>query len=57
MFLRHDSCAAFSVSKEDIDKVCKYILNQKTHHQLHSYQNERDMFFKFYNQTIDVKSK
>ena len=27
-----DSCSAFSVSKRDIDRVCKYILNQKQHH-------------------------
>jgi len=57
VFLWQDSCAAFSVSKGDVDKVCKYILNQKTHHQKHSYQDERDVFIKFYQQTIDVKSK
>ncbi|MEA1986832.1 MAG: IS200/IS605 family transposase, partial [Candidatus Marinimicrobia bacterium] len=27
-----ETCSAFSVSKSDVDKVCKYILNQKEHH-------------------------
>lgn len=57
MVLLQYSCASLFVSKGDIGKVCKYILNQKTHHQLHNYQDERDMFIKFYQQTIDVKSK
>ncbi|MEA4985550.1 hypothetical protein SDC9_48707 [bioreactor metagenome] len=57
MFLWQNSCAAFSVSKGDVDKVCKYILNQKRHHQKHSYQDEREVFIKFYQQTIDVNSK
>ena len=31
-FAWQESASAFSVSKSDVDKVCKYILNQKEHH-------------------------
>ena len=52
-FAWQNSCSAFSVSKGDIDKVCKYILNQKTHHQKYTYQEERDKFIQFYQTTIE----
>jgi putative transposase len=29
-FRWQDTCSAFSVSKSDVDKVCKYILNQSS---------------------------
>ena len=32
-FQWQESCFSFSVSKSDVDKVCKYILNQPEHHQ------------------------
>ena len=32
VFAWQESASAFSVSKSDIDKVCKYILNQPEHH-------------------------
>ncbi|NDV47298.1 IS200/IS605 family transposase [Paludibacter sp. 221] len=47
------SCSAFSVSKRDVDKVCKYILNQKEHHRKKTFAEEYDEFIKFYQQTID----
>ena len=47
-----DSCSAFSVSKSEVDKVCKYILNQKEHHRKHTYQEEYDVFLRFYQQTL-----
>lgn len=47
-FAWQDSCSAFSVSKKDIDKVCKYILNQKEHHKKQSFAQEYDAFIKFY---------
>ena len=47
------SCSAFSVSKADIDKVCKYILNQKQHHKKINFIEEYDAFLKFYQKTID----
>jgi REP element-mobilizing transposase RayT len=46
------SCSAFSVSKKDVDKVCKYILNQKEHHKTIDYSQEYETFLKFYQQTI-----
>ena len=46
------SCSAYSVSKEHVDRVCKYILGQKEHHRKHTFQEEYDEFIKFYQQTI-----
>ena len=46
------SCAAFSVSKGDVDKVCKYILNQPIHHQKQTFAEEYDVMSKFYQETI-----
>ena len=46
------SCSAFSVSKAEVDKVCKYILGQKEHHKKQTFQEEYDEFIKFYQQTI-----
>jgi len=51
------SASAFSVSKGDIDKVCKYILNQKEHHRKHTFSEEYELFMKHYQQTIDLKNK
>jgi REP element-mobilizing transposase RayT len=52
-FVWQDTCSAFSVSKSDIDKVCKYILNQKEHHKKVSYTEEYEAFLKFYQKTIN----
>jgi len=57
MFLWQDSCSAFSVSKRDIPKVCKYILGQKEHHQKQNYTEEQETFLRFYQQTINKKAK
>jgi len=57
LFLWQQSCSAFSVSKRDVDKVCKYILNQKEHHKKVDYSQEYDAFLKFYQQTINKKKK
>ena len=57
LFLWQQSCSAFSVSKRDISKVCNYIENQKEHHSKQSYTEEYDTFLKFYQQTINRKSK
>ncbi|HRP89514.1 MAG TPA: transposase [Edaphocola sp.] len=51
-FQWQDSAAAFSVSKGDIDKVCKYIMNQPEHHKKKTYQDEYDEFLAFYQQTL-----
>ncbi len=49
------SCSAFSVSKKEIDHVCKYILNQPEHHKKQSFKDEYDTFIKFYQKTINPK--
>jgi len=51
-FRWQESAAAFSVSKSDVDKVCKYILNQPRHHRKVSFNEEYDSFMKFYQKTI-----
>lgn len=47
-FAWQDSCAAFSVSKADVDRVCKYILNQPEHHRRVTFAEEYDNLMKFY---------
>ena len=49
------SCSAFSVSKADVEKVCKYILNQPEHHKKQSCLEEYDEFKKFYQRTLIPK--
>ncbi|MDR1405767.1 MAG: hypothetical protein LBI89_01005, partial [Prevotellaceae bacterium] len=51
-FRWQQSCSAFSISKKDIDKVCKYILNQPEHHKKKTYAEEYEQFIKFYQHTI-----
>jgi len=46
------TASAFSVSKRDINKVCKYILNQKEHHKKVTFAEEYDRFIKFYEKAI-----
>jgi len=40
--------AAFSVSESGVEKVFKYIQNQKQHHGKQSFQQEHDEFLKLY---------
>jgi len=51
-FYWQTSCSAFSVSKKDIDKVCKYILNQREHHKRQTSAEEYDQFLRFYQQNF-----
>ena len=44
--------SAFSVSKSDIDRVCKYILNQPKHHKRISFAEEYEQFLKHYQDTL-----
>ena len=46
------SCSAFSVSKGEIDKVCKYILNQPVHHKKQTFTEEYDFMLKFYQEAL-----
>lgn len=54
-FSWQESAAAFSVSKSDVDKVCKYILSQPRHHRKISFAEEYESFIKFYQKTIQIK--
>ena len=47
-FQWQDSCSAFSVSKSDVDRVCKYILNQPQHHKKVSFAEEYDTMLKYH---------
>jgi putative transposase len=49
------SCSAFSVSKADIDCVCKYILKQPEHHKIKTFKEEYDAFIKLYQKTLKPK--
>jgi hypothetical protein len=44
--------SAFSVSKGDIENVCRYILNQPEHHRNKSFEEEYNEFIRFYQKTI-----
>lgn len=56
-FTWQESGSAFSVSKSDVDKVCKYILNQPEHHRKISFAEEYDAFIKFYQKTLQPSEK
>lgn len=49
------TAAAFSVSKGDVDTVCKYILNQKIHHHNQTFAEEYELFIQHYQKTINIK--
>lgn len=51
-FAWQESGSAFSVSKSDVDKVCKYILNQREHHRKVSFAEEYEKFIHFYQKTL-----
>jgi REP element-mobilizing transposase RayT len=54
-FRWQNSASAFSVSKADVDKVCKYILNQSEHHKRITFNQEYEQFIKFYQGTLKYK--
>jgi REP element-mobilizing transposase RayT len=54
-FAWQSSSSAFSVSKADVDSVCKYILNQPEHHKKKTFQEEYDEFMHFYQKTLKPK--
>jgi len=54
-FTWQESAAAFSVSKSDVDRVCKYILNQPKHHRKVSFAEEYEAFIKYYQKTLQTK--
>jgi putative transposase len=54
-FAWQESASAFSVSKSDVDRVCKYILNQPKHHKKVSFAEEYESFILFYEKTLHLK--
>jgi len=51
-FSWQQSASAFSVSKSDVDKVCRYIINQQEHHKKVSFEEEYNKFLKHYQRTL-----
>jgi len=51
------TCAAFSISKGDVDRTCKYILNQKVHHHKKTFAEEYEQFIRFYQHTLIPENK
>lgn len=51
-FSWQQTASAFSVSKNDVDKVCKYILGQPNHHKVVSFEQEYSEFIKDFQNTI-----
>jgi putative transposase len=47
------SVSAFSVSKRDVDRVCKYILNQAKHHKKTTFEEEYQSFIRYYQKTLN----
>ena len=56
-FAWQDSASAFSVSKSDVDRVCKYILNQPEHHRKVTFAEEYEEFKKLYQKTLQPSKK
>ena len=52
-FKWQETAAAFSVSKSDINKACKYIHNQKEHHKIMTYEQEVKRMLTHYQKTIN----
>lgn len=52
LFQWQDTASAFSVSKCDVDRVCKYILNQAEHHRKVTSEEEYQKFIKHYEDSI-----
>lgn len=46
------SCSAFSVSKSDVGRVCRYILNQPNHHKKVTFLEEYNAFIKHYQRKL-----
>jgi putative transposase len=52
-FSWQQSASAFSVSKGDIENVCRYILNQPEHHRKKTFEEEYNEFIRYYQKTIN----
>ncbi|MFP4013052.1 MAG: transposase [Chitinispirillaceae bacterium] len=56
-FRWQQSASAFSVSKFDVDRVCKYILNQPEHHKTTTSTDEYEQFIKNFQNTLSRGDK
>jgi len=56
-FAWQETASAFSVSKKDLDKVCKYILNQKEHHKKTSFDEEYKKFIQYYEKSLKSREE
>lgn len=54
VFEWQDTASAFSVSKSNVNKICKYILSQPEHHKKVSFADEYDKFIKIYQKTLKI---
>ncbi len=54
-FAWQQSASAFSVSKTNVDSVCKYILNQPKHHKKATFEEEYQEFMLEYQTSIKGK--
>ena len=54
-FYWQNSASAFSVSKADVDRVSRYILNQAEHQKKKSFKEEHDAFLRYYQRTLKNK--
>jgi putative transposase len=52
VFAWKQTASAFSVSKADVDKICKYILGQPVHHRKTSYEEEYQAFMRHYQGSV-----
>jgi REP element-mobilizing transposase RayT len=53
-FSWQQSASAFSVSKGDIENVCRYILNQPEHHRKKTFEEEYNEFIRYYQKTLKL---
>jgi len=51
-FSWQETASAFSVSKSDVDKVCKYIINQPQHHRKVSFAEEYSKLVNYYQKSL-----
>jgi putative transposase len=56
-FRWQQSASAFSVSKKDVEKVCRYIINQPEHNKKVTFAEEYDKFIKHYQETLQKVNK
>jgi putative transposase len=54
LFSWQESAAAFSLSKSDVDKVCRYIHRQPVHHRKTNFAEEYAEFIRFYQGTLQI---